>query len=307
MSTELYSPAILFLVLIALVSKSNAGGIVVYWGQDEREGTLTDTCNSGKYQIVNIAFLSTFGNRQTPRINLASHCDPASNGCQKLSKGIKNCQNKGIKVMLSIGGGDGSYSLSSADDARSVADYLWNNFLGGQSNSRHLGDAVLDGIDFDIEKGEPHYAALARRLSEHSQGGKKVYLTAAPQCPFPDQWLNGALSTGLFDYVWVQFYNNPPCEYISSNPNKFKNSWNQWTSSIKAEKFYVGLPASRAAAGECSYQKYYLLSSLILNMVVSCSGINIMMIRVDTVPKSRTTFDSLMKKLKQICIFIRVV
>ncbi|KAK1565253.1 hypothetical protein Q3G72_022558 [Acer saccharum] len=248
MSTELYSPAILFLVLIALVSKSNAGGIVVYWGQDEREGTLTDTCNSGKYQIVNIAFLSTFGNRQTPRINLASHCDSASNGCQKLSKGIKNCQNKGVKVMLSIGGGDGSYSLSSADDARSVADYLWNNFLGGQSNLRPLGDAVLDGIDFDIEKGEPHYAALARRLSEHSQGGKKVYLTAAPQCPFPDQWLNGALSTGLFDYVWVQFYNNPPCEYISSNPNKFKNSWNQWTSSIKAEKFYVGLPASRAAA-----------------------------------------------------------
>ncbi|KAK4849411.1 hypothetical protein QYF36_024461 [Acer negundo] len=127
MGTELYSPAILsFLVLIALVSKSNAGGIVVYWGQDEREGTLTDTCNSGKYQIVNIAFLSTFGNGQTPRINLAGHCEPASNGCQKVSKGIKNCQNKGVKVMLSIGGGDGSYSLSSADDARSVADYLWN-------------------------------------------------------------------------------------------------------------------------------------------------------------------------------------
>ena len=80
--------------------------------------------------------------------------------------------------MLSIGGGDGSYSLSSADDdARSVADYLWNNFLGGQANSRPLGDAVLDGIDFDIEQGELHYAALARRLFKHGKRSrKKVYV-----------------------------------------------------------------------------------------------------------------------------------
>ncbi|BBN69709.1 chitinase A, partial [Prunus dulcis] len=93
-----------------------------------------------------------------------------------------------------------NYGLSSDADANSVADYLWNNFLGGQSNSRPLGNAVLDGIDFDIEKGGPFYAALARRLSDYSKRGKKVYLSAAPQCPFPDQYLNGALSTGLFDY-----------------------------------------------------------------------------------------------------------
>ncbi|KAK4848915.1 hypothetical protein QYF36_018611 [Acer negundo] len=78
--------------------------------------------------------------------------------------------------MLSIGGGAGSYSLSSADDARSVADYLWNNFLRGQSNSRPLGDAGLDGIDFDIEKGEPHYAALARRIVRAQPRRKKSVL-----------------------------------------------------------------------------------------------------------------------------------
>ncbi|GLT59009.1 hypothetical protein SLA2020_318580 [Shorea laevis] len=149
--------------------------------------------------------------------------------------------------MLSIEGGAGSYSLSSDDDANSVADYLWN--LGGHSNSRPLGSAILDGIDFDIERGDRHYAALARKLSSYSQQGRKVYLMAAPQCPFPDYYLNGALSTGLFDYVWVQFYNNPPCEYSSSNPNSFQNSWNQWTSSIQARQFFVGLPASHAAAG----------------------------------------------------------
>jgi len=34
-----------------------------------------------------------------------------------------------------------------------VAAYLWNNYLGGTSPSRPLGDAVLDGVDFDIEQG----------------------------------------------------------------------------------------------------------------------------------------------------------
>ncbi|KAK4847649.1 hypothetical protein QYF36_004315 [Acer negundo] len=157
-------------------------------------------------QIVNIAFLSTFGSGQTIG---------------------------GQVVLVS-----GNCSLS---DARSVADYLWNNFLGGQSNSRPLGEAVLDGIDFDIEQGEPQYAALARRSIVRG------YLT-----------------------VWVQFYNNPPCEYISSNPNKFKNSWNQWTSSIKAEKFYVGLPASCAAAGD-GYVPTNVLISEVLPFVKSNS------------------------------------
>uniref|UniRef100_A0A803L9B9 chitinase n=1 Tax=Chenopodium quinoa TaxID=63459 RepID=A0A803L9B9_CHEQI len=94
-------------------------------------------------------------------------------------------------------------------------------------------NAVLDGIDFDIES------------------GKKVYLSAAPQCPFPDHKLNGALHTGLFDYVWIQFYNNPSCEFDVSNPEKFKNSWRKWTSNIPAKKFFVGLPAAAAksAAG----------------------------------------------------------
>lgn len=243
--------AILFLAtLLALAFKAKAGSIVVYWGQDGREGTLTDTCASGKYGIVNIAFLSEFGNGKKPKVDLAGHCDASSNGCQRVSTGIRNCQNKGIKVMLSIGGGSDGYTLTSPDEARRVAEYLWNNFLSGNSNSRPLGDAILDGIDFDIEGGESHYAVLASRLSELSRGGRKVYLTAAPQCPFPDNRLDKALQTGLFDYVWIQFYNNPQaqCEYNTNNPQSFKDSWNKWTSSIPARKFFVGLPASRAAA-----------------------------------------------------------
>ncbi|KAL3506854.1 hypothetical protein ACH5RR_032236 [Cinchona calisaya] len=264
MSIKYYSPFLLLTILFSLILISESGRIVIYWGQDEREGTLRDTCASGLYQIVNIAFLSTFGNGQTPQLNLAGHCKPSSGSCQKLTNSIRQCQSQGIKIMLSIGGGEGSYSLSSADDARKVADYLWNHFLGGQANFRPLGDAVLDGIDFDIELGETHYAAMARRLSSYSQqGGRKVYLTAAPQCPFPDQKLGNALNTGLFDYVWIQFYNNPPCEYDSGNPDKFKNSWNQWTSSINAKNIFIGLPASKAAAGNGYVPKQVLTSQVL--------------------------------------------
>ncbi|KAL5540868.1 hypothetical protein UlMin_043260 [Ulmus minor] len=225
---------LLSLVLISLnIFSSQAAGIAIYWGQNSNEGTLAETCNTDNYQFVNIAFLITFGNGQTPALNLAGHCDPAANTCQGLSSDIKACQGKGIKVLLSIGGATGSYSLSSTQDAN-------------QSNSRPFGDAVLDGVDFDIEAGSGQFwDDLARSLSGHSQE-RKVYLAAAPQCPFPDAHLDGAIQTGLFDYVWVQFYNNPSCHY-AGNPNNLFNSWNQWTST-QAKQVFLGLPAAEAAA-----------------------------------------------------------
>uniref|UniRef100_F6I674 chitinase n=1 Tax=Vitis vinifera TaxID=29760 RepID=F6I674_VITVI len=233
---------ILSLVILTLAQGSEASGIAIYWGQNGNEGTLAETCATGNYDFVNLAFLSTFGNGRTPMINLAGHCDPYSNGCTDLSTEIKSCQARGIKVMLSLGGG--------VEDARQVATYIWNNFLGGHSSSRPVGPAVLDGIDFDIEGGtSDHWDDLARYLSGYSKKGKKVYLTAAPQCPFPDAWVGGALKTGLFDYVWVQFYNNPPCQYTSGNVGNLEDAWKQWNSDISATKIFLGLPAAPEAAG----------------------------------------------------------
>ncbi|KAI3783048.1 hypothetical protein L2E82_13110 [Cichorium intybus] len=244
-----YQLALFSSMILLLALGTNAGGIAIYWGQNGGEGTLAETCSTGNYHFVNLAFLPTFGNGQTPIINLAGHCDPYSNGCTKLSSDIKSCQAKGIKVMLSIGGGAGSYYLTSAADAKQVATYLWNNFLGGKSSTRPLGEAVLDGIDFDIEGGTTqHWDDLARYLSGYTTKSKKVYLTAAPQCPFPDAYIGTALKTGLFDYVWVQFYNNPPCQY-SGGMTSFEDSWKQWTSAIPATKIFLGLPASPTAAG----------------------------------------------------------
>ncbi|WCJ22682.1 Acidic endochitinase [Euphorbia peplus] len=247
-SSSVVSLALFLFVFFTAAVHSKAGGISIYWGQNGGEGTLAETCASGNYDYVNIAFLPVFGNGQPPQINLAGHCDPGS--CTGLSSDIKSCQAKGIKVMLSIGGGAGSYILTSTQDARQVATYLWNNFLGGHSSSRPFGPAILDGIDFDIEGGSSaHYNELAKFLSGYSKKGKKVYLSAAPQCPFPDAWVGNALSTGLFDYVWVQFYNNAPCQYSPGSIDNLENAWKQWTSGIHATKIFLGLPAAPAAAG----------------------------------------------------------
>ncbi|EMS65443.1 Acidic endochitinase [Triticum urartu] len=234
------------ILLVALSATCHAGSIAVYWGQNDGEVSLAKTCASGNYKFVVVAFLPKFGKGQKPELNLAGHCDPSSGGCKILSKDIHSCQRRGVKVLLSLGGADGSYGLSSRGDARQVAMYLWNTFLGGtRSSSRPLGDAVLDGIDFDIEKGgSKFWGDLARDLKNLDKG---VLLSAAPQCPFPDQWDDGAIKTGLFDFVWVQFYNNPECQ-ISAGPGAFLAAWKRWES-LPIGKLFLGLPASKDAAG----------------------------------------------------------
>ncbi|TXG71094.1 hypothetical protein EZV62_006029 [Acer yangbiense] len=217
------------LVFSLVVVAAHGGGIAIYWGQNGNEGTLTETCATGKYTHVNIAFLNKFGGGQTPELNLAGHCNPATGACRVVSAAVESCQSRGIKVMLSIGGGIGNYSLTSESDAKTVAEYLYNNFLGGKSSNRPLGDAVLDGVDFDIELGSTlHYDDL---------------------CPFPDRLLGAAIETGLFDAVWVQFYNNQPCQYSSGSAQRLLESWERWASSVVVGKLFMGLPAAPAAAG----------------------------------------------------------
>ncbi|TVU35470.1 hypothetical protein EJB05_17361, partial [Eragrostis curvula] len=235
---KLYIPAFLLLAAYVLAAAAfDTVDIAVYWGQDASEGTLRDTCGTGLYAYVNIAFLSTFGGGRAPVLDLAGHCDAAAGTCASLAAEVASCQSAGVKVLLSIGGGAlGGYNLSSPSDARGVAAYLWDNFLGGGNGTstgaspRPLGNAVLDGIDFDIEAPSPYYDDLARSLASLFRDGdaagsrKKYLLTAAPQCPFPDASLAAALGTGLFDRVW-------------------------WTAGVPYAAMFLGLPASPDAAG----------------------------------------------------------
>ncbi|KAJ7524504.1 hypothetical protein O6H91_17G009100 [Diphasiastrum complanatum] len=247
--------------------------ITTYWGQDGNEGSLAAACNTGNYGVIVVAFLNIFGGGQSPGLNLAGHCDPASGTCVKFSSDIQSCQKMGVKILLSIGGGVGNYNINSQKDANSVAQYLWNTFLGGKSMSRPLGAAVLDGIDFDIEQGNgfESYAALAHSIRKLTTGrSKKYFLSAAPQCPIPDAnlgpGLGSALQTGLFDYVWVQFYNNPPCEFNSTangDQSSALATWDDWIRQTPAGQIFLGLPASSSAAGSGFIPSDVLISSIL--------------------------------------------
>ncbi|GLJ21152.1 hypothetical protein SUGI_0386920 [Cryptomeria japonica] len=127
--------------------------------------------------------------RPTPdHLPRVSQCDPSSGGCQSLSTNITSCQSRGVEVFLSLGGENGNCGLGSTQDAGILDNYLWNNFLGGQSESRPLGPAVLDGIDFSIHyTTTEHWDFLAKALSARTTVTKKVYLSALPHCQPPIQ------------------------------------------------------------------------------------------------------------------------
>ncbi|KAK4436254.1 Hevamine-A [Sesamum alatum] len=239
-------------ILIAfspLRSSSQDCGISIYWGQNGFEGTLLQACQSGLYKFVNIAFLNNFGCGTTPSMDLAGHCTPSSGNCRGLISEIQACQSLGIKVLIALGGANGRYGICSVDDAKQVATYIYETFLSGTSSTGPLGPVALDGVDFDIEypSSTLHWDDLARALASYRTPEKKVYLAAAPQCPIPDRNLDAAIKTGLFDFVWVQFYNNPPCDY-RSGVSGLVAAWDQWSALLpEGNQLFLGLPAAPGA------------------------------------------------------------
>jgi chitinase len=96
--------------------------------------------------------------------------------------------------------------------------------------------------------------ASALRTKYQTDHSKTYYLSSAPQCPFPDA--SNPLSMLLIcDFVFVQFYNNGPCEIGSTN---FHDSIHQWSAALDAStlspkpRLYVGAPAW-SAAGPTAY------------------------------------------------------
>ena len=62
-----------------------------------------------------------------------------------MAQDIKDCQNKGKVVTISLGGATGDVGFANSSQAKGFADTIWNQFLGGTSDIRPFGDAVLDG------------------------------------------------------------------------------------------------------------------------------------------------------------------
>jgi chitinase len=137
------------------------------WGQEG--GTLASVCESPAVDVVVLAFLTTFfGTGGLPVINFASSCNgPVFRKTKLLQcpqigysrsyyltdfrQDIETCQAAGKIVLLGLGGSVGNYGFSSASQATTFANTLWNLFGEGSSSTRPFGSAVIDGFNLGIE------------------------------------------------------------------------------------------------------------------------------------------------------------
>ncbi|TFK63509.1 glycoside hydrolase [Pluteus cervinus] len=279
---------------------SRSDNIAVYYGQNSYgvansnpsvwQKNLGSYCQDDVINVFPLAFLNVFfSTGGLPEINMANTCSGSANGvfpgtslanCQFLAADIKACQARGKLVTLSLGGATGAASFSSDAQATAFADTVWNIFLGGSSSTRPFGDAVLDGVDLDIEGGgSSGFITFANRLRTlTSNQSKKYYLTAAPQCPFPDAYLGAVLNAVPFDAVYVQVIKNASASSLQqlvrvsrnlllrlelklmfsrltnfNNPNAWNfGQWDTWAktqSPNRDVKVFIGAPASPSAAG----------------------------------------------------------
>ncbi|KAF9518670.1 carbohydrate-binding module family 5 protein [Hydnum rufescens UP504] len=254
----------------AVFDETCNSNVVAYWGQNsygtansantaDFQQRLSYYCRDDSVDIIPISFLDIFtGVGNLPQINLANTCNTGSQtmfagsqllNCSFLADDIKTCQSNGKIVTLSLGGAAGGGAADSA-----FADQVWNLFLGGSSTTRPFGDAVLDGVDLDIEGGSDSYVTFVNQLRSHfsTDTSKKYYISAAPQCPYPDVFIGPSLNGAKFDMVYIQFYNNPcgMSEYSSGDFNF--GTWDAWASTLSPNpdiKLYIGVPASTSAAG----------------------------------------------------------
>ncbi|KUJ06438.1 putative endochitinase CHI2 [Mollisia scopiformis] len=264
--------------------RAASGQNVVYWGQNGggivEDNDLSSYCTADSgIDIIVLAFLYSFGNgNNIPSGTIGQSCFISTSGegqdCDNVASSIAECQAAGIKVILSIGGASGSYSLQSASEAETIGQYLWESYgnSGNTAVQRPFGASFVNGFDFDIELNDGYsqyyqYMISTLRSNFASDPDNKYYITGAPQCPIPEPNMGTIISNSQFDYLWVQWYNNnnysaDPCS-LGFNDNAPLN-YNQWVTFLSstpssAAKIFFGVPAAPLAAnGAPSGETYYI-------------------------------------------------
>ncbi|KAH8690716.1 putative endochitinase precursor [Talaromyces proteolyticus] len=266
-----------------LHSRAPGGEVAVYWGQNGggtiENNDLSAYCTSSSgIDILILAFLYEYGNGNeiaSGTIGQSCYISPAGEpqNCDALASAIETCKSKGIKIILSLGGADGAYSLQSETEAQTLGQNLWAAYgnVANGSVPRPFGTTFVDGWDFDIEanSGNQYYQYMISTLRSNfaSDPSHTYYITGAPQCVIPEPNMEEIITNATFDYLWVQFYNNPSC----SNPNPI--NYNAWVNLISGgpsanAKIFIGVPASTTGAtGTTSGEAYYFEPSALATLV----------------------------------------
>ncbi|KAH7915104.1 glycoside hydrolase family 18 protein [Hygrophoropsis aurantiaca] len=278
-------------VKVLAYDNSYYDNVAVYWGQNSYgaansnpayfQQPISYYCQDDAIDAIPVAFVDTFfGTGGMPVLNLANTCNPTDNttfpgtdlaNCSALASDIEYCQAQGKIVTISLGGAGGSIGFTDDTEAQTFAQTIWDLFLGGSSTTRPFGDAVLDGVDLDIEGGgSTGYIAFVKEIRSLSEGAsKQYYVTGAPQCPFPDAYLGSVIDEVGFDAIYVQFYNNvcglQNYDVVSDWDFGVWDIWAQQTSPNPDVKIYIGAPASSTAAGT-GYLPIANLSSIAVQM-----------------------------------------
>lgn len=268
-----------FLHLLLFIFGVNGAQNVAYWGQDSHVIDLINYCNpSSGLDIIVLAFLYQYGNGNTIASGaLGNQCYIAPDGtpqnCQSLASAIETCKSNGIKIIISLGGASGAYSLSSQAEAEAIGQNLWNAYgnTGGGSVPRPFGSTFVNGWDMDLESwtGNQYYPYLIAKLRSNfaSDPGNRYYITGAPQCPIPEPYMQQVIQDSVFDYLWVQFYNNPYCS------NGGNINFDDWVANIAGTQsanaqVFLGVPASPlASTGTMSGAQYYMDPNTLASVV----------------------------------------
>ncbi|KAI1400215.1 glycoside hydrolase family 18 protein [Hypoxylon fuscum] len=228
--------------------------------------------------IIPLSFMNGIKTPITNFANAGDNCTVFAGtqllDCPQIEEDIKTCQDQGKTILLSIGGAtytEGGFSDSASAEA--AAENVWDLFGADTTQeNRPFGSSIIDGFDFDLESTTQNFVPFASKLRSlmDADTSKKYYLSAAPQCVYPDAAMNDMLIGAIsFDFIMIQFYNNY-CgiqSFVagSTTQNNFNfQTWDDWakqTSKNKDVKVLLGVPANTGAGG--GYQPASALAPII--------------------------------------------
>jgi chitinase len=225
-----------------------------YW-QDFTNGAepLTLAAVPTSYNLVAVAFGNSDSTPGQVTFSLDSGLSSALGGYtqQQFMSDIKTLQSRGQKVILSVGGANGTISV---DDATSASNFASSVY----SIIKQYG---FNGVDIDLENGvNPQYMASALEQLE-SDVGSSLIITLAPQTvdtqSTGDDYLALALDIkSILTMINTQYYNSGSmngCDgnVYSEGTENFMTALacTELQGGLSASQVGLGLPASSSAAG----------------------------------------------------------